>query len=171
MVAPGEDKLRESRGVDSTRKDVDIFTREVALLFFRMRVAARQYLGQGKHSAGRRGLLKSIGEEGPQTVPHMARVRAVSRQHIQTIVNELRRDGLVEPIDNPAHRRSKLVALTVAGEAFLGTLDAREKELMTFLGTGVPECDVLKATQLVRLLRERFESEEWENLVSRADES
>ena len=81
-----------------TQETLDTFTREVALLFFRMRQAATEYLGQGQHSSGRRSILKSLGELGPQTVPEMARARSVSRQHIQRIVDELKSDGLVRSI-------------------------------------------------------------------------
>ncbi|MCP4896624.1 MAG: MarR family transcriptional regulator [bacterium] len=151
---------------ESIQQEVDVFTREVALLYFRMKVAAQQYLGQGRHSTGRRGLLKSLGEEGPQTVPQMARVRAVSRQHIQTVVNELRRDGLAKTKDNPKHRRSKLVTLTSAGHEFLETLHEREGELMSFLGEGISQQDFKQATSLVRLVRERLESEEWTALAN-----
>jgi len=56
-------------------------------------------------SAARRGVLRSLARLGPQTVPQMAGARPVSRQHIQTIVNALAADGLVETIDNPAHKR------------------------------------------------------------------
>ncbi len=64
------------RSANETYRAVDRFTFEVALLFFRMRTAATQYLGQGRHSTGRRSILKNLAE-GPQTVPAMARRRSV----------------------------------------------------------------------------------------------
>jgi hypothetical protein len=67
---------------------------EVALLVFRTQIAATQYLGQRRHSTGRRSILKNLAD-GPQTVPAMAQRRAVSRQHIQKLVDTLKADGLV----------------------------------------------------------------------------
>ena len=148
-----------------TQETLDTFTREVALLFFRMRQAATEYLGQGRHSSGRRSIMKSLGELGSQTVPQMARARSVSRQHIQRIVDELKSDGLVRSTPNPAHRRSSLIALTRKGESMLAAMDKREAELMAFLAQGVELAQVRDATEVVRHVRARLESPEWLNLI------
>jgi DNA-binding MarR family transcriptional regulator len=150
---------------NSTQETLDTFTFEVALLFFRMRHAATEYLGQGNHSSGRRSLIKSLGAQGAQTVPQMANARTVSRQHIQRIVDELRREGLVERIPNPAHRRSQLIALSQKGEALLAAMDEREAELMTFLARGLRLEQVRDATEVVRHVRARLESPDWHRLV------
>jgi DNA-binding MarR family transcriptional regulator len=62
------------------------------------------------------GLLRSLKEGGPQTVPALARSRPVSRQHIQTLADAMAGDGLVAFKPNPAHKRSPLVAMTAKGE-------------------------------------------------------
>lgn len=150
-----------------TQETMDTFTFEVALLFFRMRHASTQYLGQGRHSSGRRSIVKSLGKEGPQTVPQMARARTVSRQHIQRIVNELRSDNLVRALPNPAHRRSKLIELTRRGEVLLAAMDEREAELMGFLARGLRLQQMREATEVVRHVRARLESGGWERVVDK----
>lgn len=140
---------------------LDTLTFEVALLFFRMRTAATQYLGRGEHSSGHRSILKSLDAHGPQTVPEMARLRSVSRQHVQKLVDGLKADGLVEATPNPAHRRSVLIALTPEGVEFVNDLAKREKALWRFLGRDLSAAGVKDATEVVRTLRHRFESEEW----------
>lgn len=147
---------------------VDEFTYEVALLFFRMKIAATEFLGQGKHSSGRRSILKNLGREEAVTVPEMARARGVSRQHIQALVNELRADGLVGSRSNPAHKRSKLIVLTPAGKRFLKRMNAREEELLSELAKGIPLDDFRRATRLVRELKKRLESEEWSRAAAAA---
>ncbi len=160
---------RENRQARSEAHEVvDAFTYEVALLFFRMKLAATQFLGQGKHSSGRRSLLKSLGRDGPQTVPAMARVRAVSRQHIQKLVNELRDDGLVIAKTNPAHKRSRLIVLTPAGESFLEEMNAREAELLEQLAEGKSLAEFRRATRLVQEVRARLESREWQERAAEA---
>src|SRR5436305_7931387 len=52
---------------------------------------------------------------GPQTVPQIARARFSSRQNIQILVNRLQKEGLVELVENPDHKRSVLVRLTHRG--------------------------------------------------------
>lgn len=153
------------RPVTPTQEAVDDFTYEVALLYFRMRHAATQYLSQGRHSSGRRSILKSLGDLGPQTVPQMARARAVSRQHIQTLIDELRGEGLVHRIPNPAHRRSKRIQLTAAGRRQLAAMNEREADLMRFIGRGVSLAKVRSATEVVRHVRARLESAGWRRLV------
>ncbi|UCC81968.1 MAG: MarR family transcriptional regulator [Gemmatimonadota bacterium] len=147
---------------------MDRLTFEAALLFFRMRVAAKQFLGQGELSAGRRSLIKSLGAHGPQTVPQMARVRSVSRQHIQTLVNSLREDGLVHSVENPSHLRSVLIELTPKGRRFLAEMESREVVLRRFLARGIPAENLQVALEVVQALRGKFESEEWDRLAKRA---
>src|SRR5436190_234471 len=85
---------------------------ETVALFHRLRAAAAAIHGEGELSAARRGVLRSLARAGAQTVPQIAAARPVSRQHIQTVVDALVADRLVETTDNPAHRRSVLVRLT-----------------------------------------------------------
>jgi DNA-binding MarR family transcriptional regulator len=145
---------------------VDAFTFEAALLFFRMRLAAEQYLGQGRHSSGRRSILKSIGADGPQGISEMARLRAVSRQHVQKLVATLRADGLVETVPDPDDRRAKLVTLSPAGERFLAAMQRREKRLLAFLAESIPTREFERATALIRTIRGRLESDSWEELAT-----
>jgi DNA-binding MarR family transcriptional regulator len=155
-------------GLPADADVMDRLTFETALLFFRMRVAAKQFLGQGELSAGRRSLIKSLGAHGPQTVPQMAKVRSVSRQHIQTLANSLREDGLVRSIGNPAHRRSPLIELTPKGRRFLAEMESREVALRRFLARGIPARRLQTALEVIQTLRGKFESEEWDRLAKRA---
>lgn len=144
---------------------VDELTMTAALLYFRMRRAAEEMMREGAQSSGRRSVLKSLEKSGPQTVPQMARVRAVSRQHIQKLVNGLSDDGLVELIDNPAHRRSKLVQITAAGrEAADATLE-REAQILPELVRGIPLEDLETATRVLEHLMDAFEGERWRRLL------
>jgi DNA-binding MarR family transcriptional regulator len=149
---------------------LDELTLEIAHLFFRLRVAAERHLGQGRHSSGRRSILKSLGADGPQTVPDMARARAVTRQRVQTLVDTLLADGLVTRVPNPAHRRSMLIVLSPAGKTFLAKMNAREVELFEFLGEGIPARDLHTAARVVRELRERLDGERWRQLLDRGTE-
>ena len=64
------------------------------------------------------------------SVPQMARARLVSRQHIQSHVNGLQREGLVELAENPAHKRSHLARLTPEGKEAVHSVKQREAELL-----------------------------------------
>ena len=110
---------------------------ETRTLFHRLKVAAEALHRQGQTSGGRRGVLMSLRRHGPQTVPQLARARPVSRQHIQMLVNPLAEEGLVELIDNPVHKRSKLVRLTSEGRLAVDEIERREQPVLDALSDGL----------------------------------
>jgi DNA-binding MarR family transcriptional regulator len=130
---------------------------ETVALFHRLRAAAEKVHGEGETSAARRGVLRSLAQGGPQTVPRMARARPVSRQHIQTIVDALAADGLVATVANPAHKRSVLVRLTARGKAAVRDIARREAALLASLDLGIPAADLARAAAVIRTFRIRLE--------------
>jgi DNA-binding MarR family transcriptional regulator len=125
---------------------------ETRRLFHRLGRAAELLHQADELSGGERAVLVEIAEVGPRTVPEMARVRPVSRQHIQSIVNPLLIRGLVTLIDNPRHRRSKLVQITEAGLDVVSQIRRREGRVVAALVPHLqaPELEVT-ARSLVRL--------------------
>jgi DNA-binding MarR family transcriptional regulator len=138
---------------------------ETVLLFRRLRAVASELYGQGELSGGRRNLLRELEQAGPQTVPQMARARSVTRQHVQALVNPLAEQGYVEFVDNPAHKRSRLVRLTVAGGRYVAEMKRREAELLSQLETGVAARDTRAAAAVVRAVREAMTGQAWARLV------
>ena len=85
-------------------------------LFYQSLVQIGEQIHAGSNiSLGMRAVLEYLERNGDATVPHMARARRVTRQRIQAIVNELLEVGLVKSIDNPASKRSPLIALSKTG--------------------------------------------------------
>src|SRR5262249_35916198 len=109
---------------------------EVAQFFFRLRAVGQKTGFITNWGAGAFGFMRSLALLGALTVPQIAQMRPTSRQRMQRLADELAAEGLVEFIDNPRHRRSKLVRLTRKGSAryrelrarFLGTLRAATAE-------------------------------------------
>jgi DNA-binding MarR family transcriptional regulator len=89
---------------------------DIAAVFFKVRAIGRQIGAMTSWGGGSWGLLRSLILEGPQTVPQLAASRPVARQRIQLIANELAAEGLVAFVANPAHKRSRLLTITPAGE-------------------------------------------------------
>ncbi|MGD8328356.1 MAG: MarR family winged helix-turn-helix transcriptional regulator [Acidobacteriota bacterium] len=138
---------------------------ETRALFHRLRHAAEQLHGGDELTAGRRGVLQSLRRDGPQTMPEMARRRPVSRQYIQTLVNDLRAGGYVEMVDNPAHKRSKLVRLTAAGKALIETMEERERGAINALQLDLSATRLRDASEVLRLVRAALEEAPWEQIV------
>lgn len=89
-----------------------------------------------------RAVLERLHEVGDQTVPEMARWLSVSRQGVQTVVDEAKRLGHVEARANPSHRRSHLISLTARGRTAFTALHADELERLTALAHGIPADDI-----------------------------
>ena len=117
--------------------------------FHKMRHLGRRVGAVSEDGGGVWGLMRSLALDGPQTVPQLARTRPVTRQHIQTLVNGLLDDGLVKLIDNPRHKRSRLVALTAAGKGHYKKLDRAVLALTRRL---TPAISVEEGTTALRVL-------------------
>jgi DNA-binding MarR family transcriptional regulator len=125
---------------------------EAAQFFFRLRAIGQKTGLITSWGAGTYGFMRSLALTGPLTVPQIAKMRPVSRQRMQRLADELAAEGLVEFIDNPQHRRSKLVRLTVKGNARYQELSARLLEIASAMGTDLSEADIRKTTEIVRRL-------------------
>jgi DNA-binding MarR family transcriptional regulator len=125
---------------------------EVAQFFFRIRaVGQRTGLITG-WGGGAFGFMRSLVLLGPLTVPQIARMRPTSRQRMQRLADELAAEGLVEFVDNPKHRSSKLLRLTRKGDARYREMSARFLAIASTMGGDLSEADVRKTTEIVRQL-------------------
>ncbi len=99
-------------------------------------------------------LMQALAAQGPMTVPQIARQRSSFRQNIQTLVNALAIDGLVEFASNPAHLRSHLVCITDKGRASLAAETNKESSVLAGLAQRLDEVQVVSATMLLSQVRE-----------------
>ncbi len=133
---------------------------EVRLLNHRLvQVADRLHAG-GTVSTPGRAVLEYLRNNGPSTVPAIARSRYVTRQHVQAIVDTLAGNHLVEAIPNPAHRTSPLISLTADGRDAFAAMQHREQRLLQALEVQIDEGTVAEATQVLAAIRSSIDLEE-----------
>jgi DNA-binding MarR family transcriptional regulator len=125
---------------------------EVAQCFFRIRAFGRTTGFITSWGGGAFGFMRSLALFGPLTVPQIARMRPTSRQRMQRLADELAADGLVRFIDNPKHKRSKLVQLTDQGDATYRELNARLRVMASTLAGDLSEAEIRKTRRVVRQL-------------------
>ncbi|RWO07706.1 MAG: MarR family transcriptional regulator [Mesorhizobium sp.] len=125
---------------------------EVAQCFFRIRALGQKTGLITSWGGGAFGFMRSLALLGPLTVPQIAQMRPTSRQRMQRLADELAAEGLVEFIDNPKHRRSKLVQLTRKGAARYGELNAQLMAIASTMGVALDEADIRKTVEIVRQL-------------------
>jgi DNA-binding MarR family transcriptional regulator len=137
---------------DSKAEAVAELMLEVAQCFFRIRALGQKTGLITSWGGGAFGFMRSLALLGPLTVPQIAEMRPTSRQRMQRLADELAAEGLVRFIDNPRHRRSKLVQLTPKGEARYRAMNARLLTIASTMGLALSEADVRKTAAIVRHL-------------------
>ena len=80
-------------------------------------------IGATTSRGGAWGLMKSLQQNGPQTIPELARARPVSRQHIRQLAHSLIDKGWIKSTPNPDHKRSFLLRLTGTGNQAVNSMD------------------------------------------------
>lgn len=148
------------RRMTASPQAIDRLLRENLFLFFRARALGDRMFAAVGQSPGKISLMRSVYEEGPQSVAQIARARPVARQGVQRMADQLAADGLVEFVENPAHMRSKLVHLTPAGrkllESIRGGAALWPRELLTEFGQREVD-DAIEVTRRMRGLMQRVE--------------
>jgi DNA-binding MarR family transcriptional regulator len=127
---------------------------EVAQFYFRLRAVGQRTGLITSWGGGAFGFMRSLAVVGPLTVPQIAHMRPTSRQRMQRLADELAAEGLVEFIDNPRHRRSKLVRLTRKGETRYREMSARFLAIASTMGAELGEAEIRKTTGILRQLSE-----------------
>lgn len=107
-------------------------------------------------SVALRGVLEILADEGPQTVPQIARAHGVGRQFVQRTIDEAAATGLVCGEDNPAHRRSLLFDLTEKGRATFAKIRRQEMAVTRRVAAGLSRTDVAAALRVANHMIEAF---------------
>lgn len=142
------DSQRTAAGAALTGLIVDTFS-----LNNRMIAAGdRLVSGLGLTSARWQVLGTIVAAERPQPVAWLARDMGGNRQNIQRIVNDLKKDGLVEFAPNPHHRRAQLVVLTDKGKQIFNAAMDLQAPWVNDLSDGIPVKDIETTRRVISTL-------------------
>jgi DNA-binding MarR family transcriptional regulator len=131
---------------------------DVAQCFFRIRAFGQKTGFITSWGGGAFGFLRSLARLGPLTVPQIAQMRPTSRQRMQRLADELAAEGLVRFVDNPKHKRSKLVRLTSKGETRYRELNDRLLAIAATIGVDLGEAEIRKTREVVRQLSDEVKA-------------
>jgi DNA-binding MarR family transcriptional regulator len=126
---------------------------EAVALYHQLTSDAALIHGLGSMSGPRRTVLVALARSGPQTVAHLARARAQSRQRFQPLVNGLLTDGFVETRPNPMHTRSPLIGLTAKGGRAVKRIVSTEAALRERVKVASSPRSLSRAAAVVREVR------------------
>ena len=98
-------------------------------------------------------LAAVCGAKHPPTVSQIARSLGQPRQIVQRAANALMDEELIEPRDNPDHKRAPLLVATAAGQAVKRRADERAAELSAALAPAVEGRELPRLAGELRELR------------------
>lgn len=151
------------------REAVQTVVDETVALYHWLAWVSDELYGEDARGASRRWTLRRLRRDGPQTVPELAKVRAVRRQSLQPLIDLLIKDGLVTLEKNPKHARSPLLVLTRGGIDLVERLDRIDRAVLRAVGRGIDEKNLETTTRTLRALRTAFETKmRWRPAASAA---
>lgn len=129
---------------------------EIVATFFLLRAEGMRIGVVSSSGEGYWSVLRLLKVNGAQTVPQLARYRYVPRQSVQKLANEMLADDVIELVNNPAHKRSKLLRLTPKGEAVFAELSDRIAILTETLAEHQDAAQLQNAANIVKQLHEQL---------------
>ena len=95
----------------------------------------------------------------PPNIPQIAAMMGVTRQGVLKQINLLVDEGLVQPLPNPAHKRSPLYVLTKTGQATFGAIDDRWNKHVQKMAAGFTGADLDAAVRVLSALLQFYGNE------------
>lgn len=95
----------------------------------------------------------------PPTIPQIAAAMGVTRQGVLKQINLLVDEGLIQPLPNPAHKRSPLYALTPVGQTSYDALADRWNTHVQKMAAGFTAVDLDAALRVLSVLSQLHENE------------
>ena len=101
----------------------------------------------------------------PLTVAQIARNMGLTRQSVQRLANVMAADGLIEFVENPHHKRAKVLRFTARGQTGMDRLTVIQVEWANTIGSAVAARELENALVVVRVLAEQLEQDDGEPMV------
>jgi DNA-binding MarR family transcriptional regulator len=98
-------------------------------------------------------------DHAPEPVANVARLMGLSRQGVQQTADALERDGFVEYIENPHHRRAKLISITAKGREALRRVEGLHAIWAKRLGAGMSPRQLQAVVNGLREARQLLEKD------------
>ncbi len=99
-------------------------------------------LSRNEISPARLQMLSAIAHFSAPTISFIARSIKSSRQNVSVLVNGMVRDNLVVMVDNPNHKKSRILRLTEEGKRLLDAISSRRDILCHTISEGIHSEDL-----------------------------
>ena len=140
-------------------QEIEGIINEIRLAYHSLIKAFEEVHGRQGITVGMRAVLEFIDREGLRTVPQIARARNVTRQHIQTLVNQLLDQNWLEYRKNPDHKSSSLIGLTSKGKNKINAMKKVEHALYQRIDWGLTPAETKATIRNLKKFREALNHE------------
>jgi len=96
----------------------------------------------------------------PLTVAQIARNMGLTRQNVQRLANVIAADGLAEFVENPHHKRAKVLRITAHGQKVIDRLTGIQAEWANKIGSTVAAQELENALLVLRALGKQLEQDD-----------
>ena len=136
----------------ATQLVLEVFKANAALLVMGDQMAASSGL-----SSARWQVLGAIVQSGGEaTVSDIGREMGLSRQAVQRVANDLCAQGMVTFVDNPHHKRAKLVRMSAKGQKAFDEVSVQWMQTAHALHKKLGVRNMQQAAQLLRKLTQQL---------------
>ncbi len=92
------------------------------------------------------------------SVAQIARKMGLARQNVQRLADALKKEGIIEYVTNPDHKRAMLVCLTERGRSAMKKVGPLQELWANETASGVSAAEIQAARDVLRKLRSRLEA-------------
>lgn len=96
--------------------------------------------------------------DNSMTVPQIAHTMGQSRQSVQRLTDAMEKDGFIDCLNNPHHKKAKLVTLSQKGIEIYTMLDMQQIPWAQSAATDISYSDMQVALSVMRKMSKRFDA-------------
>ena len=157
-------RLDEARQADQARSPAGDALTDLVIRTFRLNglflAVAEEMARPAGLTAARWQVLGAVLRE-PLTVSNAARAMGLTRQSVQRLADALVQDGMAEYVDNPRHRRAKLLRPTQAGWDAIAVIRPLQHAFAHQVTERMETDELRHAVALMDRLIVRLENDPW----------
>ena len=132
---------------------------ETRSLFHHMKLLAEDSFQEEAMSGGAKGILRDLAWMGPQSEENLAKLRPLSRIHIEEMIDPLISSGYIQRSGNIDDDLVPQLELTEKGRRFLRSSNKREMDILTAISLSISKEEMLTALDVLKSIRMSFSAD------------
>lgn len=157
-------RLEQARRADGARTPAGDALTDLVIRTFRLNglfLAAAEHMARPAGLTAARWQVLGAVLRAPLTVSDAARAMGLTRQSVQRLADALVADGLAEYVDNPRHRRARLLRPTDAGWNAIDVIRPLQHAFTHQVTEGIAADELRQAVAVMDRVIAKLENDPW----------